>query len=134
MTTVIRRSGTLSLGSRVQEHRRTLSWQVTSGVWSPPTDVYETDLDYTVTVEVAGMREGDFEVAYDAGMLLISGQRPDVTERRAYHQMEIHFGKFSVAVALPGPVDLDRAAAEYRDGFLHVKMPKQMGTNVKIEG
>lgn len=134
MTTVIRRQETLSLGSRVQEHRRTLSWQVTSGVWSPPTDVYETDLEYVVAVEIAGMREGDFEVIYDSGMLLISGQRPDVTERRAYHQMEIHFGKFSAAVALPGAVDLDHAAAEYKDGFLLVKMPKLRSANVKIEG
>lgn len=134
MTTVIRRSGTLSLSSKVQERRRTLSWQVTSGMWSPPTDVYETDLEYVVAVEMAGMREGDFEVVCDAGMLLISGQRPDVTERRAYHQMEIHFGKFSAAVSLPGPVDLDHAAAEYKDGFLVVTMPKLKSTNVKIEG
>ncbi len=134
MTTVIRRSGTLSLSSRVQERRRALSWQVTSGVWSPPTDVYETEEAYVVVVEIAGMREGDFEVLYDAGMLLIAGKRPDVTERHAYHQMEIHFGKFSAAVALPGPVDLDRAAAEYKDGFLVVKLPMLKSTNVKIEG
>ncbi len=134
MTTVIRRSGTLSLSSRVEERRRAMSWQVTSGAWSPPTDVFETDLEYVVAVEIAGMREGDFEVLYDAGMLLISGKRSDVTGRRAYHQMEIHFGKFSVAVALPGPVDLDQAAAEYKDGFLLVKLPKVKTTSVKIEG
>ena len=133
MTTVIRRSGTLSVTSRVQERRQTVSWQVTTGVWSPPIDVYETDLEYVVTVEVAGMRDADFEVVYENGMLLVAGQRPDVTERRAYHQMEIHFGKFSAAIALPGPVDLDHSAAEYQDGFLIVKMPKLKGTNVKIE-
>lgn len=133
MTTVIWRSGTLSVTSRVQERRQTVSWQVTTGVRSSPTDVCETELDYVVTLEVAGIREGDFEVLYDNGALLISGQRPDVGERRAYHQMEIHFGRFSTAIALPGPVDLDHSAAEYKDGFLIVKMPKIKSTNVKIE-
>lgn len=133
MTTVIRRSGTLSVTSRVQEHRQTVSWQVTTGVWSSPIDVYETELEYVVTVEVAGMRDADFEVLYENGMLFVAGQRPDVTERRAYHQMEIHFGKFSAAIPLPGPVDLDHSAAEYKDGFLIVKMPKLKSTNVKIE-
>ena len=132
MTTVIRRSGTLSV-SRVQERRHTLSWQVTGGVWSPPTDVFETESDYVVAVEVAGMRESEFDVMYDNGTLLISGKRPDATERRAYYQMEIHFGQFSTAAALPGPVDLDRAAAEYKDGFLVVKLPKLKSSNVKIE-
>ena len=133
MTTVLRRSGALTVGSRVQERRQTVSWQVTTGLWSPPTDVCETESEYAVTVEVAGMREGDFEVLYEDGTLLISGQRPDAGERRAYHQMEIHFGRFSTAIALPGPVDLDHSAAEYKDGFLVVKMPKMKSTNVKIE-
>ncbi len=133
MTTVIRRSGTLSVTSRVQEGRQTVSWQVTTGAWSPPTDVYETETDYVVTIEVAGMRDGDFEVVYGNGTLLIAGQRPDVTGRRAYHQMEIHFGKFSATIALPGPVDPDHANAEYKDGFLVVTLPKLKSTNVKIE-
>lgn len=133
MTTVVRRTGTISLASRVQDRRQTVSWQVTSGAWSPPTDVYETEGDYVVTVEVAGMREQEFDVVYDNGMLLISGRRTDLSERRAYHQMEIHFGEFSVAVALPGPVDVDHSSAEYKDGFLAVRMPKQKSMNVKIE-
>ena len=133
MTTVIRKSGTLSVTARGQERRRTVSWQVTTGVWSPPTDVCETESEYVVTVEVAGMRDGEFEVLYENGTLLISGQRPDAGERRAYHQMEIHFGRFSTGVALPGPIDLDRSTAEYKDGFLVVKMPRMKSTSVKIE-
>lgn len=134
MTTVIRRSGTLSVAARVQERRQTLGWQVTTGAWSPPTDVYETESDYVVTVEIGGMRESEFEVVYENGMLLIAGQRPDVAERRAYHQMEIHFGKFTAAILLPGPIDLDHSTAEYKDGFLIVRSPKLRSTTVKVEG
>ncbi len=134
MPTVIRRAATVTLADRRRQVRRAVSWQMTTGMWSPPTDVSETETDYIVTLEVAGMREADFEVVLDNGLLLVTGQRPDVTERLAYHQMEIHFGKFSTAIALPGPVDLDAAAAEYKDGFLVIKLPKAKSTNVKIEG
>jgi HSP20 family protein len=124
MPTVIRRSETLTLTARRRDVRGAVGWQVTRGVWSPPTDVYETGEEYVVSVEVAGVRETDFEVVFENGVLFVSGQRPDVTERRAYHQMEIHFGKFSTAIVLPGPVDLDHSVAEYKNGFLTVRLPK----------
>jgi HSP20 family protein len=134
MPTVIRRSETLTVGGRRREVRGALGWQVTKRVWSPPTDLYETEKEYVVSVEVPGMRDGDFEVVFDDGMLFIEGQRPDVTKPRAYHQMEIHFGKFLSAVGLPGPIDLDNSQAEYKDGFLTVRMPKARRVDVKIEG
>lgn len=132
MTTVIRRTETVALSDKRREIFHAVGWQVGSGLWSPPTDLYETETQYMVRVEVAGMREEDFEVLFDDGLLLINGQRSDVSERRAYHQMEIRFGKFSTAVVVPGPVDLDASTAEYKDGFLTVQLKKQT-TQVKIE-
>jgi HSP20 family protein len=95
--------------------------------------VYENEKEYIVRVEIAGMRESDFEVIFEKGFLFISGVRPDVSERRAYHQMEIRFGKFSTSVAVPGSVDLDRSEAEYKDGFMTVVLSKAKPQQVKIE-
>jgi HSP20 family protein len=134
MPTVIRRTETVTLTDKRKEISRTVGWQVTSSVWSPPTDVYETETEYVVWVEIAGIQDTDLEISYENGILIISGIRPDVSERRAYHQMEIHFGKFSTSIGVPGPVDLDKSVAEYKDGFLTVRMPKAQATNVKIEG
>ncbi len=134
MPTVIRRSETLTFTTRRRELRGALGWQVTKGVWSPPTDVYETAEEYVVTVEVAGVSETDFEVAFENGVLFVNGERPDVTSPRAYQQMEIHFGKFSTAIVVPGPVDLDHSAAEYKNGFLTIRLPKAKPANIKIEG
>ena len=86
-----------------------------------------------VRVEIAGIQETDLEVSFEHGILIISGVRPDIPGRRAYHQMEIHFGKFSTSVGVPGPIDLDKSVAEYKDGFLNVRMPKAKATDVKIE-
>ncbi len=123
MPTVIRKSGTTLLAAR-REILHAVSWQVRSHVWSPPTDEYETAEAYVVLVEIAGMRDEDFEVSLENDTLLISGSRPDLLDRRAYQQMEIRFGKFSTAVQIPGPVDIEQARAEYQDGFLTVILPK----------
>ncbi len=133
MKTVIRKSETITLTERRREILHAVSWQVGAGVWSPPTDMYETENEYVVRVEVAGMRESDFEVLFESGFLLVNGVRPDVAERRAYHQMEIRFGKFSTAIGIPGPVDLEASSAEYRDGFLTVVLPKPKPMEAKIE-
>ncbi|HUH99024.1 MAG TPA: Hsp20/alpha crystallin family protein [Anaerolineales bacterium] len=124
MPTVIRRSETVTLSEKRREILHAVGWQVTQSIWSPPTDVYETEKEYIVRVEIAGMREADFDVIFENGYLFISGVRPDILERRAYHQMEIRFGKFSTTAALPGPVDLDRSEAQYQDGFMTVVLPK----------
>jgi HSP20 family protein len=123
MPTIIRKSNTTLLETR-REILHAVSWQVRSSIWSPPTDVYQTEEAYVVRVEIAGMREEDFEVLLENDTLLISGSRPDLTERRAYQQMEIRFGKFSTALTLPGSVNIEQARAEYKDGFLTINLPK----------
>lgn len=129
MPTIIRKSSSTLVETR-REILQAIHWQVRSNVWSPPTDIYETESGYVVKVEIAGMNEDDFEVIIENSILMISGNRPDAPERRAYHQMEIQFGKFEIAMGLPAPVDVDSASADYKDGFLTIRLPK---TNTKKE-
>ena len=125
MPTIIRKSFPTIVEPR-REIFHAIGWQVRSNVWSPPTDVYETEERVIVKMEVAGIREEDFEVAVENNILIISGFRPDLNERRAYHQMEIRFGRFEIAIELPVPVEVEKAAAEYKDGFLTINLPKEI--------
>src|SRR5215216_2523186 len=122
MPTIVRKSL-----STVSETRRevlyAVSWHVRS-TWSPPTDVYETEKSCVIKLEIAGMKDEDFEVAFENNILMISGNRPDLNERRAYHQMEIRFGKFEIAVEIPVKVNMENATAEYKDGFLVIVLPR----------
>jgi HSP20 family protein len=115
---------------------RAIGWQlgVHSYEWSPPTDVYETDVSFVVRVEVAGLSGSDFKINVEDNFLVISGIRAEPPERRVYHQMEIRFGEFSSAVELPMGVDVTKAEAEYTDGFLNVVLPKIKPTNINIKG
>lgn len=123
MPTIVRRSFSTMVETRKEVFHAT-GWQVRSSVWNPPTDVYETEANLTIKVEVAGMRDEDFEVAIEKNILMIGGTRPDQNERRAYHQMEIMYGKFEIAIQLPVELDIDNALAEYKDGFLTIIFPK----------
>jgi HSP20 family protein len=102
-----------------------IGWHTRSNIWRPPTDVYETEESVVVKMEIAGMQDEDLEVAVQEDLLLVSGTRSDSSERRAYHQMEIQFGRFSVGIDLPARVEPDHARAEYKDGFLTVQLPKE---------
>jgi HSP20 family protein len=86
-----------------------------------------------VRVEIAGMREEDFQITTEDNFLMISGSRSDVPERRAYQQMEIRFGKFETVVGIPGPIDLDASQADYTEGFLTVTLPKAKPSTVHVK-
>ncbi len=102
--------------------------------WRPPTDVFETDDDIIVRVEVAGMREADFTISLNGRTLAIRGIRQDTNERRAYHQMEIAFGEFTTEVELPYTIIADKVEAVYRDGFLRITLPIEQPKHIKVEG
>lgn len=124
MPTIIRKSQPILIETR-RESYASISWQVRPNIWRPPTDVYETEGNVVVKMEIAGMRDEDLEVVMQDNLLLISGNRSDSQEKKAYHQMEIPFGKFSVGIELSVHVDADNATAEYKDGFLIIQLPKE---------
>jgi len=115
---------------------RAIGWQVGihSYAWSPPTDVYEMEASFIVRVEVAGMHASDFTINAEDNFIVISGVRSEPPERRAYRQMEIRFGEFSTAVEVPLGVDVNKADADYKDGFLTIILPKTKPTNIDIKG
>jgi HSP20 family molecular chaperone IbpA len=47
--------------------------------------------------------------------------------------MEIRFGRFSSAVGLPGPINVDESRAEYENGFLTVTLPKAKPNFIEVK-
>jgi HSP20 family protein len=127
------KTGPLSESRRDVLHAVGWQVQVRAGIWSPPTDFYETEQAYVVRVEIAGMREEDFEIAVENNYIIISGSRPDLPERRAYQQMEIRFGKFETVVGIPAPIELEASRADYTNGFLTVTLPKAKPNKIQVE-
>jgi HSP20 family protein len=100
--------------------------------WRPPTDVYETDENVVVRVEVAGMKETDLSVSLADRMLIITGVRHDPSPKVAYHQMEIRYGDFRTEIFLHWAVEQEDIVATYTDGFLQVTLPKVGARRVRV--
>jgi len=131
MPTVIRKQQSTLMETRREAHSA-VSWHVRSNVWKPLTDVYETDTSLIVKMEIAGLRDEDLEVAIQENVLLVSGIRSGMSERRAYHQMEIPYGKFEISIDMPVAVKVERSSAEYKDGFLTITLPKANPKQVEV--
>lgn len=101
--------------------------------WQPPTDVFELEDRLIVMVEIAGMRDGEFNVALQDRKLMISGvRRRAVYDRVAFHQMEVRYGEFRSEVTLPWSVNRDEVSALYRDGFLRIDLPRALNQQIHI--
>jgi HSP20 family molecular chaperone IbpA len=95
--------------------------------WRPPTDVYETETEVVVQIEIAGMRDGHFHLSLNGRHLVIQGARSQaVSERRAYYQLEINSGDFQTQIELPSDVaaETELIRANYDDGFLRITLRK----------
>jgi HSP20 family protein len=94
--------------------------------WRPPVDLQETDERYVLSAELPGVKQEDVHVAFNGGVLTISGVRRE-RERpcEEYHRVERGHGSFSRSFHLPLPINADAITADLRDGVLTVACPKQ---------
>src|SRR5437667_6010627 len=68
---------------------------VASPKWKPRTDVYETDAELIVHMDIAGMKAEDFKVELDEGILKIAGERIAAPQgQRHHHSIELQIGPF----------------------------------------
>jgi HSP20 family protein len=98
-----------------------------SRYWKPSTDIYETDDDVIVYVELAGMEKNKIHLQFQKGFLLISGFRKQFYSEGATvtHQMEIDTGRFLRKIKINIDILEDDIKAEYREGILKITLPKR---------
>src|SRR5437667_7534993 len=94
--------------------------------WIPNTDVYITEGQLVIKVELAGRRREDLELTVDGNRLMISGQRPDGgrVARCRFLVMEINYGAFECVIEIPEGYEVCQAKAAYQNGFLRVEVPQ----------
>ena len=94
--------------------------------FTPLADVIERDKEYVVKVDLPEVRKEDVKVTFDAGVLLIKGERKVEKEVKGetVHRTERYFGTFERSFALPDDVDPKGIHAECKDGVLMVTLPR----------
>lgn len=96
--------------------------------WAPPTDVYETETDFVVMVDIAGMDRDQIGIFTDGKILTIRGIRNEVAPsgRKQFHKLEIRVGPFQRFVRIPVAVDNLNILTNYSNGLLEVRMKKTL--------
>lgn len=95
--------------------------------WEPPMDVFDTDTEFVVIMDIAGMDRKDISVFTDGGVLRISGVRKDLIPRgkKQFHSLEIQVGPFQRLIGIPVPVDTDSVSTHYSNGLLEIRLKKR---------
>jgi HSP20 family protein len=104
--------------------------------WSPRLNVSETEKEYHVSVDLPGLKPEEVNVELKQGDLWITGERKTETEEKGqtWHRVERSYGQFRRVVRLGDEVSTDNVSAEYKDGVLHVTVPKaEKAQTKKIE-
>jgi HSP20 family protein len=91
----------------------------------PPVDIYHTDTEVVVLMEIAGIPEEEIELEVEGRSMVVRGRRKPLSGRpnRVYSQMEITHGAFQRDLLLPSEVNAEAAKAVYKDGILEITLP-----------
>lgn len=99
------------------------------GKWVPPTDVYETEQEFIILVDAAGVHRETLDITLHKDLIRISGMREGWNDegKKQFHQVEIPNGCFERILQLPSMVESDGAQAIYNNGLLRITLKKMLG-------
>ena len=92
----------------------------------PKVDLVEGGSEFTVTVDLPGLKPEEVNVEFKSGSLWITGARKEEKEEKdkTYHRIERTYGEFRRVLPLPSAVKEDEIVAKFTDGMLKVSIPK----------
>jgi HSP20 family protein len=96
-------------------------------------DIQETDTEFLLKADLPDVKKDDVKVEFDDGVLTVEGERKQEKEDRGnrFYKVEREYGKFVRRFILPTDVDSEHTKAEFKDGVLHVHLPKTVTARPK---
>lgn len=95
----------------------------------PAVNVKETEESFELEVAAPGMDKKDFKIEIEDGVLCISSEKEVKNEQKDekgnYIRREFSYQSFRRAFTLPDSVNTEKVEAKYKDGILHVSIPKR---------
>jgi HSP20 family protein len=99
-------------------------WPFTA--WTPLCDIYETEKEIVLKMELPEMRKEDVRVTLENNVLTLRGERKfeETVNRENYYLIERKYGEFIRLFTLPTFVEGSKVLAEFKEGMLTVTLPK----------
>ncbi len=104
-----------------------------SGRNMPAVNIKENEKNYEVELAVPGYDKKDFEISIDNGVLTVSGEKREETEKKEdnYTRREFGFSSFSRSFNLPTNINEENIDAKYADGVLKLTIAKKQESSGK---
>jgi HSP20 family protein len=101
--------------------------------WRPSVDIYVTDNNAVIQVDLPGVKKENVSVEIKETILTIKGERMEdgSTPKENYLRKERCYGHFQRAFNLQYIVSPDKIKARFNDGVLTVEIPKPENEVVK---
>jgi HSP20 family protein len=111
----------------IQQRMRSILQEVGFAPTIPAADIYETDKEFVVELEVPGYEETELAVHVTDHTLTVTGEQLARTEReeRTFRLKERMQTEFERRFQLPEEVDSTHLKATFKEGVLEVHAPKQ---------
>lgn len=100
----------------------------------PAVNIQENENDFHIEVAAPGMKKDDFKVNYDNGRLLISSEKQEENkdDNENYTRREFNYRAFQRSFNISEKmVDAEKIGAQYKDGILHITLPKREEAKTK---
>lgn len=94
--------------------------------WAPRIDVFDSNGELVIKVDLPGMTKDDVQVQVADGVVVIRGETQGDNETRGdqYYRIERSYGSFYRRIPLPFDVDADQTMATMNDGVLEVRITR----------
>ena len=98
----------------------------TTNDWEPSIDIKESDKNFLIEADVAGLEKKDININLNGDQLTISGNRKEkVGKNDYYHFRERSVGAFSRTFNLPKSINKDKISANFENGILSIMLEKR---------
>ena len=90
----------------------------------PAVNVSETENEYHLTVAAPGLEKSDFKLEAEDEMLTISAEKVKEEKNGKYNRREYNYSSWKRSFMLPEGCDTSKIDAEYKNGELHIHIPR----------
>ena len=106
--------------------------------WRPAVEIKQSEHEYCVKVQLPGVRKDDIDIELDNDFMTITAEIEEEKEEKQekeknmkYHTCEFRYGKYKRTISFDNPIRAEEAHAEYKNGILNIKIPKQKIEEIK---
>lgn len=109
-----------------------------TSTWRPAVEIKQSEKEYTVKVQLPGVKKEDIEVELDNDFMTITAEIEEEKDEKEqkdknmkYHTCEFRYGKYKRTISFDQPVRIEEADAQYKNGVLTIILPKQQVEEAK---